>query len=117
MTDSSKLSELPEPDSRTTLPSSSSSLILSFLSSLLSLRRRWLTGPLLGLAAVLLLFALLLHWQGQLGMFLSLHNLQVLLHTSSVTGVIALGMLVIVLSGGIDLSVGSVVALVTVVTM
>ncbi len=82
-----------------------------------SIRRRWLTGPLLGLIAVLLLFALLLHWKGQLAMFLSLRNLQVLLHTSSVTGVIALGMLVIVLSGGIDLSVGSVVALVTVVAM
>jgi ribose transport system permease protein len=82
-----------------------------------SLRWRWFSGPFLGLVAVLLLFALLLHWKGQLSMFLSLRNLQVLLHTSSVTGVIALGMLVIVLSGGIDLSVGSVVALVTVVTM
>lgn len=81
------------------------------------MRRRWLTGPLLGLIAVLLLFIVLLHWQGQLARFLSLRNLQVLLHTSSVSGVIALGMLVIVLSGGIDLSVGSVFALVTVVAM
>jgi ribose transport system permease protein len=82
-----------------------------------SLSRRWLTGPLLGLIAVLLLFALLLHWKGRLSFFWSLQNLQVLLHSSCVTGVIALGMLIIVLSGGIDLSVGSVVALVTVVAM
>ena len=33
------------------------------------------------------------------------------------SAVVALGMLVIIISGGIDLSVGSVVALVTVVTM
>ncbi|MGH7172354.1 MAG: ABC transporter permease [Gemmataceae bacterium] len=89
----------------------------SRLSSFFSLQKRWITGPLLGLAAVLLLFASLLYWKGQLGTFVSLANVQVLLHTSSVAGVIALGMLVIVLSGGIDLSVGSVVALVTVVTM
>jgi ribose transport system permease protein len=79
--------------------------------------RHWLTGPLLGLLAVLILFGLLLNSQGKLGLFLSLRNLQVLLHNSSVTAVIALGMLVIIISGGIDLSVGSVVALVTVVTM
>lgn len=86
-------------------------------SSRFARRQRWLTGPLLGLVVVLLLFALLLHWKGQLGTFLSIRNLQVLLHTSSVPGVIALGMLFIVLSGGIDLSVGSVTALVTVVAM
>lgn len=79
--------------------------------------QHWLTGPLLGLLAVLVLFGLLLNSQGKLGLFLSLRNLQVLLHNSSVTAVIALGMLVIIISGGIDLSVGSVVALVTVVTM
>ena len=89
----------------------------SRLSSFFSLQKSWITGPLLGLAAVLLLFAGLLYWKGQLGTFVSLANVQVLLHTSSVAGVIALGMLVIVLGGGIDLSVGSVVALVTVVTM
>jgi ribose transport system permease protein len=75
------------------------------------------SGPMLGLAAVLILFIALLSWKRQLGTFLSLANLQVLLHTSSVSAVVALGMLVIILSGGIDLSVGSVVALVTVVTM
>jgi ribose transport system permease protein len=80
-------------------------------SSLFSPRRNWLTGPMLGLAAVLILFALLLYWKGQLGTFLSLRNIQVLLHTSSVSAVVALGMLVIIISGGIDLSVGSVIKL------
>jgi ribose transport system permease protein len=79
--------------------------------------QRWLTGPFLGLLAVLLLFGFLLHTSGKLDRFLTLANLQVLLHSSSVTAVIALGMLIIILSGGIDLSVGSVVALVTVVAM
>jgi ribose transport system permease protein len=85
--------------------------------SLALARKRWLSGPLLGLFAVLLFFVLLLRWKGQLATFLSLGNLQILLHTSSVTGVIALGMLVVVIGGGIDLSVGSVVALVTVTAM
>lgn len=89
----------------------------SRLSSLSPLQKSWITGPLLGLLGVLLLFGLLLYWTGQLDRFVSLANVQVVLHTSSVTGVIALGMLLIVLSGGIDLSVGSVVALVTVATM
>jgi len=83
-------------------------------SPLFSPHRSWITGPMLGLAAVLTLFALLLYWKGQLGTFLSLRNIQVLLHTSSVSAVVALGMLVIIISGGIDLSVGSVAALVTV---
>jgi ribose transport system permease protein len=88
-----------------------------FRSLLARLPMRSLSGPILGLAGVLVFFALLLNSTGQFWTFLSLRNLQVLLHSSSVTGVIALGMLVIILSGGIDLSVGSVVALVTVVTM
>jgi ribose transport system permease protein len=87
------------------------------LPSIFNTRKSWLTGPFLGLLAVMLLFVLLLHWKGQLATFLSLGNLQVLLHTSSVTGTISLGMLLVVLGGGIDLSVGSVVALVTVVTI
>jgi ribose transport system permease protein len=71
----------------------------------------------LGLLALLLLFVLLLWWKGQLANFLSLPNLQVMLHKSSVAAVVALGMLLVIVSGGIDLSVGSVVALVTVVAM
>ena len=73
--------------------------------------------PLLGLVIVLGLFAALLAQRGELGAFLSLGNFQVLMHTNSVAAVLALGMLIVIVSGGIDLSVGSVVALVTVVTM
>src|SRR5262249_46493378 len=54
---------------------------------------------------------------GDLGRFISLRNLQVLLHGDTLTAVAALGMLLVIVSGGIDLSTGSVVALVTVVTM
>jgi ribose/xylose/arabinose/galactoside ABC-type transport system permease subunit len=75
------------------------------------------SGPMLGLLALLGLFVLLLAWRGQLGNFFSLANMQVLLHKNSIAAVAALGMLLIIISGGIDLSVGSVVALVTVVTM
>jgi ribose transport system permease protein len=92
-----------------------------------SLRRRFdavlptnlpaVVGPLLGLLVLLGLFIAILFWQGNLRTFLSPANLQGLLHESSVTAIVALGMLMIIVSGGIDLSVGSVVALVTVVTM
>jgi ribose/xylose/arabinose/galactoside ABC-type transport system permease subunit len=64
-----------------------------------------------------LAMALLLAWRGQFAAFLSGPNLRVLLHANSSLAVVALGMLLIILSGGIDLSVGSVVALVMVVTM
>src|SRR5262249_11453105 len=49
--------------------------------------------------------------------FLGLKNLEVLVYDGTITGLVALGMLLIIISGGIDLSVGSVVALVTVVSM
>src|SRR5262249_8327733 len=75
------------------------------------------SGPVLGLLVVLGLFVLLLAWRGQLEAFFSLPNLQVLLHKNSIQAICALGMLLIMISGGIDLSVGSVVALVSVVTM
>jgi len=75
------------------------------------------SGPVIGLLAVLGLFMLLIGIKGDLGTFQSLRNIQVLVHDNTITGVAALGMLIIIVSGGIDLSVGSVVALVTVVTM
>ncbi|MFO0927666.1 MAG: ABC transporter permease [Gemmataceae bacterium] len=80
-------------------------------------RRYRPSGPVLGLISLLLLFILLLAWRGQLGNFFSLDNIQVLLHKNSIPAVAALGMLLIIVSGGIDLSIGSVVALVTVVCM
>ncbi len=73
--------------------------------------------PLLGLAIVLGLFAALLAHSGDLDRFLTLGNFQVLLHFNCVAAVLALGMLLVIVSGGIDLSVGSVVALVSVATM
>ncbi|MFN4260566.1 MAG: ABC transporter permease [Gemmataceae bacterium] len=76
-----------------------------------------LSGPVVGLLAVLGLFILLIGIKGELHNFLSTRNLQVLLHEAAIPGVVALGMLIIIISGGIDLSVGSVVALVSVVTM
>ncbi len=74
-------------------------------------------GPWIGFAAVLVLFTALIGIKGELGTFLSLGNLRVLLHEGTVPAIVALGMLLVLISGGIDLSVGAVVALVTVVTM
>ena len=71
----------------------------------------------MGFVAVLLLFTLLIGIQGELGTFLSLGNLRVLLHEGTVPAIVGLGMLLVLITGGIDLSVGAVVALVTVVTM
>jgi ribose transport system permease protein len=74
-------------------------------------------GPWLGFAAVLLLFTVLIGIKGGLGTFLSVGNLEVLLHENTATAVVGLGMLLVLISGGIDLSVGATVALVTVVAM
>jgi ribose transport system permease protein len=76
-----------------------------------------LSSPMLGLLGVLGLFIVLIGFKGELAQFLSLRNLQVLAHEVTIPAIIALGMLMVIISGGIDLSVGSVVALVTVVTM
>ncbi len=75
------------------------------------------TGPWVGFVAVLLLFTALIGIKGGLGTFLSGGNLRVLVHEGTIPAVVALGMLLVLISGGIDLSVGAVVALVTVVTM
>jgi ribose transport system permease protein len=81
---------------------------------------RSLSGPAIGLIFVLGLFIVLFEVKGDargLQRFLSMSNLQVLLKDISITAVISLGMLLVIISGGIDLSVGSVAALVTVVIM
>jgi ribose transport system permease protein len=75
------------------------------------------SGPLLGFVALLAVFLVLLAWRGQLDRFLTPDNLKTLLHQNSIPAVAALGMLLVILSGGIDLSTGSVAALVTVVTI
>lgn len=74
-------------------------------------------GPLLALVAVYFLFAgleyVMLQRAGSMRppVFLTAENLQKIVINSSVIGVCALGMTVVIISGGIDLSVGSGVAL------
>ena len=66
-------------------------------------------GPFLGLLLVLVLFALLLKDDARKA-FLSYPNLKLILTQTVVIAIAAIGMAVIIISGGIDLSVGSVVA-------
>jgi ribose/xylose/arabinose/galactoside ABC-type transport system permease subunit len=73
-------------------------------------RRLQQLGPLTGLAAVFALFALL-----RPQVFATADNIQLMLLQTAVVGTAALGMTVVIISGGIDLSVGSVIALSTVV--
>jgi ribose transport system permease protein len=82
-------------------------------------RRRWLSlsGPVIGLGGVLVLFLALFAARGELSRFASAGNLKVLVHGDTITAVAALGALLVIVSGGIDLSTGSVVALVSVVAM
>lgn len=67
-------------------------------------------GPVLGLAAIYLLFALIAP-----DSFRSVSNLETIARQTAIVGVAALGMTLIMICGGIDLSVGSVVALSSVV--
>ncbi len=67
-------------------------------------------GPLLGLIFVTALFAIL-----RPHTFLTADNFQIMLLQTAVVGTAALGMTMIIISGGIDLSIGSNIALCTVV--
>lgn len=67
-------------------------------------------GPLIGLAAVCVLFAVL-----RFDTFVTRDNFAIILQQTAVIGVAALGMTLIIIAGGIDLSVGSVIALGSVV--
>jgi ribose transport system permease protein len=67
-------------------------------------------GPFLGLTFVLLLFGVLVG-----PYFFGADNLELIARQTAVVGAAALGMTMIIVSAGIDLSVGSVVALTTVV--
>lgn len=73
---------------------------------------KWLNklGPLLALVAVYIGFALVTPES-----FTSLKNIELIVRQTSIVCVAALGMTFVIISGGIDLSIGSVVALVTVV--
>ena len=74
--------------------------------------REWLKrlGPLVGLLFVFGLFSALRPYS-----FLTLFNLRIMLLQTAVVGTAALGMTIIIISGGIDLSVGSNVALCSVI--
>ncbi len=76
--------------------------------------RAWLTrlGPFLGLGLVVLTFALL---SGDAARFLSPFNLRIVLVQTVIVAVAAVGMTQIIVSGGIDLSVGAVIALTSVI--
>jgi ribose transport system permease protein len=68
------------------------------------------SGPVLGLAFVLLIFVVLVGPQ-----FVRVGNVELIARQTAIVGAAALGMTMVIVSGGIDLSVGSVVALTTVV--
>src|SRR5262245_42602634 len=68
-------------------------------------------GPLLALALVFCFFAAVDAFQPNGGQFLTLRNLQTMLISSAPVMVAALGMTVIIIAGGIDLSVGTAVSL------
>ncbi len=70
-------------------------------------------GPLLGLIGVALFFALL---TGAPDRYLSVMNLRVVLAQTVIVAISAIGMTMIIISAGIDLSVGAVIALTSVVT-
>ena len=77
--------------------------------------RKWLTllGPFLGLLFVIVTFAIL---TGSPEKYLSPFNVRVVLSQTVIVAIGAIGMTMIIISGGIDLSVGSTIALSGVVT-
>src|SRR5207245_7860901 len=98
---------------------------LSSLNSSRAIQRSWrwadilsLAGPYLGLLLVIVLFSLLIGLTGgRAESFLSLSNLKLVAVQAAIPAAVALGMTVIMISGGIDLSVGYVVSLATVTMM
>jgi ribose transport system permease protein len=77
-------------------------------------------GPYLGLALVVALFSIAIGWtRGTRGLelFLNVGNVKLITVHAAIPATVALGMTLVMISGGIDLSVGYVVSLVTVTTM
>lgn len=76
---------------------------------------RWLSvlGPFLGLALVVITFSAL---TGSPEKYLSPFNIRIVLSQTVIVAISSIGMTIIIISGGIDLSVGSVIALTGVVT-
>src|SRR6476661_2188378 len=75
----------------------------------------WLNrlGPVLGLLLVILVFSFLMDTPAR---FLSPNNLRTVLAQTVIVAIGAIGMTMIIISGGIDLSVGSAIALTGVIT-
>src|SRR5213592_4959987 len=80
-----------------------------------SVARNWLNrlAPFLGLVLVIVVFAILI---GAPEKYLSLKNLRTVLAQTVIVSIGAIGMTMIIISGGIDLSVGSAIALTGVIT-
>src|SRR5438270_13448784 len=80
-----------------------------------SFARIWLNrlGPLLGLLLVITIFAVLI---GDPERYLSPKNLRTVLAQTVIVAIGAIGMTMIIISGGIDLSVGSAIALTGIIT-
>jgi len=85
------------PDSKPTGPSFARQALTAF-------------APLVGLAAVCLLFAVL-----RFDTFVTRDNFAIIMQQTAVIGVAALGMTLVIIAGGIDLSVGSIIAFTSVV--
>lgn len=77
--------------------------------------QKWLNwiGPILGLALVILIFSILMESPSR---YLSPFNLRIVLAQTVIVAIGAIGMTLIIISGGIDLSVGSAIALTGVIT-
>src|SRR3954467_7177503 len=77
--------------------------------------RSWLTrlGPFLGLVAVIVIFAALTDSPEQ---YLSVRNFRIVVAQTVIVALGAIGMTMVMVGGGIDLSVGSVIGLTGVVT-
>src|SRR5882724_9569179 len=72
-------------------------------------------GPIIGLVFVFVLFTILVRLITGRNRFATLDNLELMLRLTAVVGIAAIGMTLIIISGGIDLSVGPVIALTTVI--
>jgi len=80
-----------------------------------SIARNWLNrfAPFLGLLLVIVVFAILI---GEPEKYLSLRNLRTVLAQTVIVAIGAIGMTIIIIRGGIDLSVGSAIALTGVIS-
>src|SRR5262249_26066692 len=76
---------------------------------------QWLSriGPFLGLALVIVIFGFM---SGARSRYFSVNNFRIVFSQTVIVGLGAIGMTVIMVSGGIDLSVGSTIALSSVIT-